>query len=259
MTGDDARKQAADDNIVAAFALIPEINGGARAGRARFGAVDVIAAGIDAAFFNPVLALDPGSRVGDVAAAVGWVEARGLPVSVQVADEVDRAVGVALEGLGLVADPWSTPVMALDPIPGQASFAAPPDLEIRTGGADLLDDFHAALGAGPVFQEVFGRRFLADDRVLAAVGYETGIPVTCAAAIRSGSTVGIYAVGTVERARRRGYGRAVTWAAIDAGRSMWDGTIAILQSSEAGIPVYRSLGFEIVGHYVEHARPRASS
>ena len=79
---------------------------------------------------------------------------------------------------------------------------------------------------------------MADDRILAAVGYDDGEPVSCAAAIRSGSTVGIYAVGTIERARRRGYGRAVTSAAIDAGRSAWAGTVAVLQSSELGLRVF---------------------
>jgi len=98
---------------------------------------------------------------------------------------------------------------------------------------------------------------MADDRVLAVVAYVAGEPVSCAAAIRSGSTVGIYAVATVELARRRGYGRATTWAAIDAGRNAWHGTTAILQSSEAGVPVYRSLGFVTVGRYVEYARPKA--
>jgi GNAT superfamily N-acetyltransferase len=98
---------------------------------------------------------------------------------------------------------------------------------------------------------------LADQRVVVAVGYEAGVPVSGAAAIRSGSTVGIYAVATVERARRRGYGRAVTWAAIDAGRSAWGGTVAVLQSTALGMPVYASLGFVVVGHYVEYARPKA--
>jgi GNAT superfamily N-acetyltransferase len=256
VTHGDARRQAADLNVVTAFALIPEINGGDRAGRTSFGSVEVAAAGIDVAFFNSVLALDPACRAQDVLAGVAWVEGRGLPASVQIADPADPSVDAALRSAGLGADPWPMPVMVLDPIPERPSAPRPADLDVRIGGADLHDDFHAALEAGPVFRELFGRRFMADDRIIAAVGYQAGIPVSCAASIRSGSTVGIYAVGTVERARRRGYGRAVTWAAIDAGRSAWDGTVAILQSSEAGVPVYRSLGFEFVGHYIEYARPK---
>jgi ribosomal protein S18 acetylase RimI-like enzyme len=252
-----ARREAADANVLAAFGMIPEINGGARAGQTRFGSVEVIAAGTDSAFFNPVFVLDPACRADDVLAGVAWVEAKGLPVSVQIGDLVDPAIGRAMEGHGLVVDPRPTPALVLDPIPDDIDGARPGDLLIRIGGADLHDDFHAVLASGPVFRELFGRRLMADDRILAAVGYEDGAPVSCAAAIRSGSTVGIYAVGTVERARRRGYGKAVTWAAIVAGRSAWAGTMAVLQSSELGLRVYESLGFETVGHYVEYARPKA--
>jgi GNAT superfamily N-acetyltransferase len=219
--------------------------------------VEVIAAGTDAAFFNPVFALDPACRADDVLAGVAWVEAKGLPVSVQIGDLVDPAIGHAVKDHGLVVDPRPTPVLVLDPIPEREAISSAADLEIRIGGADLHEDFHAALASGPVFRELFGRRLMADARILAAVGYEDGVPVSCAAAIRSGSTVGIYAVGTVEQARRRGYGRAVTWAAIDAGRSAWGGTLAVLQSSDLGLPVYESLGFETIGHYTEYARPRA--
>jgi hypothetical protein len=97
----------------------------------------------------------------------------------------------------------------------------------------------------------------ADSRVILAVGYLDAEPVSSAAAIRSGSTIGIYAVGTQERARRRGIGRAATWAAIETGVRAWDGTIAILQSSEMNLPLSRSMGFELVGGYIEHARPKA--
>jgi predicted GNAT family N-acyltransferase len=60
----------------------------------------------------------------------------------------------------------------------------------------------------------------------------------------------------VERARRRGIGRAVTWAAIDAGRTAWDSEIAILQSSEMGAAVYRSMGFEEISRYIWLDRPK---
>jgi GNAT superfamily N-acetyltransferase len=252
-----ARREAADANVLAAFGMIPEVNGGERAGRTRFGTVEVIAAGTDSAFFNPVFALDPACRADDVLAGVGWVEAKGLPVSVQIGDLVDPVIGRAVESHGLVVDPRPTPALILEPIPGRSAARPATDLEIRIGGAELHESFHAVLASGPIFRELFGPRLMADDRILAAVGYEDGEPVSCAAAIRSGSTVGIYAVGTIERARRRGYGRAVTWAAIDAGRSAWDGTAAVLQSSELGLRVYESLGFEIVGHYTEYARPKA--
>ena len=41
----------------------------------------------------------------------------------------------------------------------------------------------------------------------------------------------------------------MTWAAVDAIRD-WGCTAAVLQSSEMGYPVYRSMGFEEVTRYV---------
>jgi len=96
---------------------------------------------------------------------------------------------------------------------------------------------------------------ISDPAVRLAVAYLDGEPVSCGAAIRSGSTIGVYAVATIERARRQGIGGAVSWAAIDAGRAAWEGTIAVLQSSEIGLSVYRAMGFEKVAGYYLYARP----
>jgi GNAT superfamily N-acetyltransferase len=144
--------------------------------------------------------------------------------------------------------------MVLEPIPLTPS--APPGIVVTIGGAELFDDLHAALGSGETFRRVFGPALVADPSVRLAVGYFAGEPVSGAAAVRTEQTIGVYAVGTVKGARRRGIGRAVTWAAIDAGRAAWGGSIAILQSSEMGIPVYRSMGFEEVSRYVGFERPK---
>jgi GNAT superfamily N-acetyltransferase len=254
MTASD-RLATADANLISAFDLVRMHAADPRGGRSRFGAVDAIAVGIASAFFNPVLALDPGSAPADALAGIAWVEARGLPVSIQSREDHGADVRAAVEAQGLVADPWVTPVMVLDPIP--TAPPPPSGVVIRTGGPELGEDFHVALESREVFRRIFGPAFLADPRVIVAVGYLDAEPVSSAAAIRSGSTIGIYAVGTREKARRRGIGRAVTWAAISAGVEAWTGTIAVLQSSEMGVPVYRSMGFEAVGGYIEHARPKA--
>ncbi len=265
----DERRRLADANVTSAFDLARERSHDPRGGRARFGAVDVVALGAEVAFYNPVLALDPRSGPDDVVAAVEWVESKGLPASVQVRADIDREVHKSLEALGLVADPWHTPVMVLEPIPwsgapgagGPGSLApgslapAPQGIEIRTGGDDLFDDMHAVLGSSATFRRIFGLEFLGDPAVRVVVGYLEGEPVSAATAIRSGSTLGIYAVATIERARRRGIGRAVTSVAIEAGRSAWDCTIAVLQSSEMGVPVYTSMGFVEVARYVSYERP----
>jgi GNAT superfamily N-acetyltransferase len=251
----EERRRLADANVLAAFRLAQERYAHPKGGSARFGAVEAVAVGVNAAFFNPVLALDRRVRPEDVLAAIAWVDARELPVSVQLRDDGDPAIGTAVEALGFVAGPWAMPVMVLEPI-GPPS-PAPEDVAIRIGGAELLDDWHAAIESSDLFRDLFGPALIADPRVRLAVGYLAGEPVSAAAAVRSGRTLGVYAVATVERARRRGIGRAVTWAAIEAGATAWRSTIAVLQSSEMGVPVYRSMGFEEVARYVEYDRPKS--
>jgi GNAT superfamily N-acetyltransferase len=257
----DERRRLADENVIAAFSLAQARLGDPRGGSARFGAVQVVAVGVEVAFYNPVLALDPATTPADVRAAIAWVESKRLPVSVQVRNDLDDQVRSAIEELGLVADEWPTPVMALEPIPADppgSAVAPPADVAIRTGGVELLDDWHAAIESGTTFRRIFGATLGRDPRVRLAVAYLDNVPVSAAAAIASGSTLGVYAVGTLERARRRGIGRAVTWAAIEAGRTAWGSTIAILQSSEMGLPVYRSMGFEVISHYTEYDRPKTT-
>lgn len=252
----EGRREAADENLIGAFGVLQERLAHPNGGRARFGAVDVRACGVSTAFFNPVFAMDPASEPTDVAAAIAWVERRGLPATVIVREDSRPEVAEAAEALGLVADRWHTPALVLDPIPDEPSTRELDErITVRTGEGELRDDWWAAFEADMGFRELFADRFLTDPAVRLAVGYHDGVPVGGALAITCGQTLGVYVVGTLERARRRGIGRAATWAAIQAGRAAWGSSIAILQSSEMGLPLYRSMGFVEVSRYVELARP----
>jgi ribosomal protein S18 acetylase RimI-like enzyme len=135
--------------------------------------------------------------------------------------------------------------MVLEPIPPRPP--APAGVEIRTGGAELCEPLWMALGGGQLIRRLFNTSWAADPRVRLAVVLDDGEPVAAATAMRSGSTTGIYSVGTVEGARRRGYGRAVTWAAIGASVDAWGSEIAILTSTAMAVSLYRSMGFEQIG------------
>jgi len=250
-----ARRRAADENVAAAFGLARDHFGDPRGGGNRFGPVEAIATGVELAFYNPILVFDPASTPADALAAAAWMTGRGLPSSIHVRDDVGPEIAAALREHGFRADERPTPVMVLEPIP-RAPAADLEGVTLRAGGAELGDDFHVALESGELFRRLFGPGFLADPRVRIATAYLDGQPVAGAAVMRSDATVGVYAVWTQERARRRGIGRAVTWAAIDAGRQAWNGTIAILQSSEMGVPVYRSMGFEQVSDYLQFLPPQ---
>lgn len=83
-----------------------------------------------------------------------------------------------------------------------------------------------------------------------------GRPVATALGQRDGDVVGIYNVATVPDARGRGFGSAVTAAAL-ADRAREGCTLAILESSDMGLHVYERLGFRRVGVVtVAIGRPR---
>jgi len=75
-----------------------------------------------------------------------------------------------------------------------------------------------------------------------------GRPVAAAWTMVSHGVAGIGLVGTLEHARGRGLGAAVTWAAMRAGYDM-GATRAALQASRMGHPVYLRMGFRDVGRY----------
>jgi GNAT superfamily N-acetyltransferase len=94
---------------------------------------------------------------------------------------------------------------------------------------------------------------LDDPRMRIFVGRVNGEPVTGAMAYVSDDVVGIYDVATPPEHRRRGYGEAITKAAIAAGQDV----PAWLDPSDMALPMYRRIGFEPIGRYTAWLRPDA--
>lgn len=77
------------------------------------------------------------------------------------------------------------------------------------------------------------------------LGRVDGAVVSCSLAFLHESSVGLYGIGTPPLYRGRGYGSALTVAGINWGPSR-GASVAVLQASTLGQPVYRSLGFATI-------------
>lgn len=87
------------------------------------------------------------------------------------------------------------------------------------------------------------------------VGRLDGAPVAAAELTIGGGVAGLYAVVTREAFRGRGFGAAVTAAALREARARGCG-VAVLQASGGGEGLYRALGFTSFGE-VRELKPRS--
>jgi ribosomal protein S18 acetylase RimI-like enzyme len=87
-----------------------------------------------------------------------------------------------------------------------------------------------------------------DPAVALLVGYLDGEPVTTGRLSCLGSVAEVNSVTTVPRCERRGYGTAMTWAALAEGAQRAC-VSAVLTATTMGYPVYTRMGFEPVAVY----------
>jgi GNAT superfamily N-acetyltransferase len=145
---------------------------------------------------------------------------------------------------------------SLRPPPAPAGL----DITVVRTRAELADwSWVLAANWDPPAQTVVAFYAVTADRVLAAdcparylIGYSGGRPVCSAEVLVYAGVAGLYNISTVVSQQGRGFGTAISVAAMQAGRDL-GAPMAVLQASEQGEPVYRRLGFRVLGHVAEHA------
>jgi hypothetical protein len=165
---------------------------------------------------------------------------------------------------GMVCDAWSrvdlepfgferrnTEPWFFRPAGPLASEEAPPELEIlRATTPEEVEEFEAVSIRG--FETEDARveagsahptTILADARMTNWIGRVAGRPVAAAMSYETDDAIGVFGVTTIASDRKRGYGTAMTRAAILAD----SGLPSVLAPSPEGETLYQRLGFRSVG------------
>jgi GNAT superfamily N-acetyltransferase len=243
------------------FANRPE-----RALVARADGVAVLASGLPFVLFNQVMVEGAEATAAALAAGIAVMRERGSPFVVNLrvgADDSFAAVALELGLVPLSERPW-LPGMAMGPATPDATPASVAGYEIRRASdASGIEDHvrTAAKGfdmAEDLIRAVVVPDLLQRDDVAVYAGYADGEPVTTGLGFRTARTIGVYNIATIETARGRGYGAAITRRVIADGVAAGC-DVAILQASEMGYPIYERLGFQTVVEYRGYVEPGVSS
>lgn len=95
------------------------------------------------------------------------------------------------------------------------------------------------------FREVFDSDAVWDG-FMSFVGYVDGEPVSTTSVVSGAGVLGVYNVATLPGHQRHGYGEAVMRHAVAEARRQHGETRVILQSTPAGLRLYRRMGFREV-------------
>jgi GNAT superfamily N-acetyltransferase len=241
----------ANGNFLASFAKLAEHSA---TGDVRDeGGIFAFVSGHPVSLFNGCIVPEASTAV-ELEEAVAWVRERRVPYQVWIAENLVNELGAAADRAGLERDRVPYPNMVLHPLPESAAPSSP-GVTVALVGRDEFVDVSVELGLRRDLAEaIYPPSFVDDPDVRLFVGRLDGRPVGYSIALRSGEVSGVYNVGVAAAARRRGVGTAVTWAAVEAGRS-WGCDVVALQSTEMAFAMYEAMGFRTVVRYAVFTEP----
>jgi GNAT superfamily N-acetyltransferase len=241
---------AANANYIASFEKLAEHSS---AGAVReVGGVFAFVSGHPVPLFNGCV-VTKASTAAQLGEALHWVRDRKVPYRVWIAATLERELGSVARQAGLERTPVPYPNMVLHPVPKPPRSA--PSVVVAPAARDDFIDVSVNLGLRRELAEaIFSPGFDDDPDVRLFTGRLYNEPAGYSVAIRSGNVSGVYNVGVAPAARRRGVGTALTWAAVDAGRT-WGCETVVLQSTEMAFSMYEAMGFRTVVDYAVFREP----
>lgn len=222
----------------------------------RIGPLLCIDAGLGVSDFNIAVAVEPVAKPKQALRdALEWFESRAVNARLDLRASVDGPMMAAalVEGLNFK---FREAVMVLDPLPARLpSVAALETREVvTTEDAELYCAVDREEHSDQEFQRAMVERTRGMEGVSLHLGVFEGRPVARSMAMVQGGLVGVYNVYVPPSQRRRGFGAALTAAAIEAGRRS-GAMAACLESTELGFTVYEGMGFRKVDDYVVFGVP----
>lgn len=194
-------------------------------------------------------------RVESVDRLRSYIAQRDVPFRVSARQGLDT---LALEQGGF-AQNGGIPCLVIDNL---VTATPPTPLDIRAASDETTLRHHMDVVAGAfdwppdLLAEVFTPRLLDATGLTCFVGYLDGAPVASSQLFVHNGVAGIYYVGTLDSHRRRGFGEAMTSHAVREGAAAGC-SMASLQASPMGLPVYQRMGFRQVDYYCTYIHKEA--
>ncbi|MEO8541317.1 MAG: GNAT family N-acetyltransferase [bacterium] len=209
-------------------------------------------AGLGVSKFNIGVVVEPVTRPRPaLREAMDWFAARGINARLDLRGSVDGGVLAAsiVEGFAF----WQRePAMVLYPLPERFGMA-PPQLQVVEVSDSVTLEQYCSVDREEFGDQEFQMLMAEKAKELPGLSMHLGLldgrPVARAMAITSGQLVGVYNVYVPPSQRGDGFGKALTVAAIEAGRAR-GASAASLESTVLGFPLYESLGFRRIDDYV---------
>jgi GNAT superfamily N-acetyltransferase len=143
--------------------------------------------------------------------------------------------------------------------PGEVSIRRVDDAASRRAYLDVVLDGYGMAGLPPELAErvIFSTASIDDPRVAAFVAYVDGAAAAGCLAFVDGDTAGLQWAATRPGLRGHGLGKATFVAASNSAVDM-GATLVTAQASQMGVPLWVSLGYDVVTHYRRYlAKPPA--